>query len=149
MFCPFVNKKIYFDFFIQGAFSALEDEDLQVPGLWIPRRSRVRILTLAGTYRRKLAVFNKQKEDRSYKNFEKSLLGSGLRALTIEGDDKVYTTKAQLNKAWEKKLKDDLEAGNKPVKDKNKPKDHPQHIQEMIDKIRLYIFFFFFLLLLF
>jgi hypothetical protein len=100
----------------------------------------VRILTLAGTYRRKLAVFNKQKEDRSYKNFEKSLLGSGLKALTIEGDDKVYTTKAQLNKAWEKKLKDDLEAGNKPAKDKNKPKDHPQHIQEMIDKIRLYIF---------
>ena len=120
----------------EGAFGALEEEDLCAPGLRIPRRARVRIMTLAGAVARRSAVFDQEKNANSYKSFEKDLLGtSAVKALAIDGDDKIYTTKAELQRAWEKKEVEE-EAARVALLNKDKPKDHPAHIQEKIDKIR-------------
>lgn len=121
----------------EGAFSELEEEDLQATNLWIPKRARVRILTLAGALKRRVAVFSQQKDAKSYKNFEKNLVGtSALKVLTIEGDDNVYTTMAALQAALKKKKADELREQNQVVEDPHKPKDHSADVQALIVKIR-------------
>jgi hypothetical protein len=119
--------------FHQGSFSELEEPDLAA--LWIPKRAQVRILTLAGAIRRRLAVYSQRVDAKSYKNLEKQLLGSSaVKALTIDGDDKVYTTKADLKRAWERKQRDEAE----PVEEEDgiKCKDHSAETRDKIEFIK-------------
>jgi len=118
----------------EGAFAALEEDDLCTPGLWIPRKSRVRIMTLAGAVGRRAAVFDTAKGKNNYKTIEKENL-SASTALAVEGDDKIYTTKAELQRAWAQR-EADAEAARLAVLNKDKPRDHSPQIQELIDRIR-------------
>lgn len=118
----------------KGSFSELEEADLSV--LWIPRRARVRILTLAGAMRRRIAVFTQQIEAKSYKNLEKQLLGSSsIKALAIDGDDKIYTTKAELKRAWERAAKDESKHQHEDIIQR---KEHMIDLQVKIDAIKRY-----------
>lgn len=119
-----------------GAFGAMEEEDLRNGGLQIPRLARIRIITLAGAIQRRHAVFEKDGSRSTYKDIEKGLLGSSVvKALTIEGDDKVYTTKADLQRAWKKKVNDE-EALKEGIKRSKSAKIHPHDVQAMIDRLR-------------
>ncbi len=118
-----------------GAFGAMEEEDLRKGALLIPRSARVRILTLAGIVQRRSAIFDKDERKKIYKSLEKGLLGSSsVKALTLEGENKIYTTKAALQQSWEKKgsHEDAKEEASKPTM----ARIHSHDVQAIIDQIR-------------
>jgi hypothetical protein len=94
-------------------------------------------LTLAGSVKRRLAVYSQKSEDKSYKNFEKGLLGSkAVKALTIDGDDKVYTTKADLKRAWKSKHVADISEGENIADSSYRIREHTDYVLEKINLIR-------------
>lgn len=127
----------------QGAFSSLTDKDLQAPGLWIPKRARVRILSLADMIKKKLTQLGKPKTNQK-KILEGELMKEGSNAKTVEGlEGALLTTKKDVQRAWENKVKAEAaalkakqDAENAPVKLLPDPKEHPPELQKLIEKVR-------------
>jgi hypothetical protein len=86
--------------------------------------------------RRRLAVYTQRVEAKSYKSLEKHLLGSSsIKALAIEGDGKIYTTKAELKRAWERAAKDGSKLQHEDIIQR---KEHTIDVQDKIDAIKRY-----------
>ena len=84
--------------------------------------------------RRRLAVYTQRIEAKSYKNLEKQLLGSSsIKALAVDGDDNIYTTKADLKRAWERAVKEESKLEDD---DAIKCKEHTVDVKDKIDAIK-------------
>jgi len=94
----------------EGAFSEITDEVLLEKDLYFPRKARVRIVALADSIKRRIEVRSK-----GNKIAAKDLVGQQMRESDqikgsgIEGLEGVYTTKAELNRAYAAKMKQDAE----------------------------------------
>eukprot|EP01034_Spumella_vulgaris_P023867 gene23867-30143_t len=134
----------------EGAFANLTESDLSAPGLWMPRRASVRILTLADTIKRRLVEEDKGAEGNHNTTVENNLLLSGhlnkvavIDAATGQ-TGKQFNKKADIKRAWEEeehhrktilRLKAKALLNPQPEIDGTK-KVHSEGTQRKIDVIR-------------
>ena len=95
----------------EGAFAHITDDTLQEAGLWIPRKARVRIVALADSVKRRMEVSARTTGPGALADVEKTMVtGGNMVTRGIEGLEENFTTKAQVTKAFEKKVREERRA---------------------------------------
>ena len=107
----------------------------------IPRRARLRILSLAESIGKSLS------EDDISKSITQSMIITQTmgKAVTLAGDDTVYLKKADIKRDWERKQKLALKKSKLPetvivIDDDIPPKMHSQQLADKIAKIKWYLY---------
>ena len=127
----------------EGAFSNLTDEVLRRKPLYIPKRARYVIAALADAIKRRIDLDNAPKTSKMTSVEDELLMAGKIHKRQVEGLGDA-TTKRDIQRAWEAKIKKekaDLKALEeeklKPKRPEDRPKRvHSMEVQDLIDKIR-------------
>ena len=144
-----INCSYYYDtlykagFHDEGAFAFLDDDVMQKEDIWVPKSARKRIVALANNIKQRLGLAGRPDENK-LGEVSKDLLKKGvIHKRQIDGLDVDGTTKKDVQRAWEKKVREERQIKKEAEDEKNKvvpeippPKVHPRAVQEKIDYIR-------------
>jgi hypothetical protein len=114
----------------EGAFATVTEEILAGEGLWIPRLSRIRILSLRDAFARKHDL----KQRAAHGSIKAEVAGLGRERVDANG--KHFKTKKEMEDHW-KKTRAEEEARLKRLRDGIQPKPHSQALKDKIAKIRI------------
>jgi len=120
-------------------------------GFWIPRQSRIKILALAETLRRRLDVIDASKQN-ARMEVELQLAASSANAMHIDGQEAIFFKKKDAARAWAKHVEEhnkiaDLEENSAQIASESitstsageRPRrQHPPQLQRKIDEIKRY-----------
>lgn len=127
----------------EGSFSCLTDGDLQQHGLWVPKKARFRILALADTIKRRIALYEKPKSNHKAVVEEELLKNKAIHGISIDGIEGTMTKKKDVKAAWDKKIKAEQikikvheDIMKRSVPDIPPPRKHREDVQLLIDNIR-------------
>ena len=127
----------------EGAFSNLTDDVLRNKPLYIPKRARYVIAALADAIKRRIDLDNAPKTSKM-STVENDLLEAGkIHKRQVEGLSGEATTKKDIQRAWEAKVKKEKADAKAAEEEKLKPKKedrpkrvHAKEVQDLMDRIR-------------
>lgn len=133
----------------EGVFSEITDEVLRSEGLYIPKRSRVRIVALADSIRRRIDQRNNKERSKILAEVNATMRNDGKnKGRAIEGMDDAVNNKADVNRMFAEKERKEREAAREARMEQQaaerraylrlhpEPKPHDEKLKNAIKLIR-------------